>query len=88
MVNPLDPVLSHHISQERQSEAVPELPNNQPHQSPKRSHAKDRTENIAILQPTALCQHGAPEVANYASATLCACRQFWHRAELWSDYSK
>ena len=36
--------LSHHTSQERQSEAVPDLPNNQPHQSPKQSHAEDHTE--------------------------------------------
>ena len=30
MANPMDPVLSHHTSQERQPAAVPELPNNQP----------------------------------------------------------
>ena len=35
MANPMDPVLSHHTSQERQPAAVPELPNNKPHQSPK-----------------------------------------------------
>ena len=46
MANPLDPVLSHHTSQERQPAAVPELPNDQPHQSPKQSHAKDHTEQI------------------------------------------
>ena len=40
----MDPVLSHHTSQERQPAAVPELPNNQPHQSPKQSHAEDDTE--------------------------------------------
>ena len=34
MANPMDPVLSHHTSQERQPSAVPELPNNKPHQSP------------------------------------------------------
>ena len=44
MANPMDPVLSHHISQERQPAAVPELPNNKPHQSPKQSHAEDHTE--------------------------------------------
>ena len=33
----VDPVLSHHTSQERQPAAVPELPNSQPHQSPKQS---------------------------------------------------
>ena len=43
IANPMDPVLSHHTSQERQPAAVPELPNNQPHQSPKQSHAEDHT---------------------------------------------
>ena len=33
--NPVDSVPSHHNSQERQPAAVPELPNNKPHQSPK-----------------------------------------------------
>ena len=44
MANPMDPVLSHHTSQERQPAAVPELPNSKPHQSPKQSHAEDHTE--------------------------------------------
>ena len=35
MANTVDPVLSHHTSEERQSAAVPELPNNKPHQSSK-----------------------------------------------------
>ena len=43
MANPMDPVLSHHTSQERQPAAVPELPN-KPHQSPKQSHAEVHTE--------------------------------------------
>ena len=42
----MDPVLSHHTSQERQPAAAPELPNNKPHQSPKRSHVEDHTEQI------------------------------------------
>ena len=33
MANPMDPVLSHHTSQERQPAAMPELPNNKPHPS-------------------------------------------------------
>ena len=33
MTNPMDPVLSHHTSQERQPAAVPDLPNDQLHQS-------------------------------------------------------
>ena len=44
MTNPMDPVLSHHTSQERQPAAVPELPNDQRHQSPKQSYAEDHTE--------------------------------------------
>ena len=56
----MDPVLSHHTSQERQPAAVPELPNNKPHQSPKQNHAEDHTkqtkatsgENHRDLQPT------------------------------------
>ena len=43
MANPLDPVLGHH-TQARQPAAVPDLPNDQPHQPPKQSHAEDRTE--------------------------------------------
>ena len=46
MAKPMDPVLSHHTSQERQPAAVPELLNNKPHQSPKQSHAEDHTEQI------------------------------------------
>ena len=46
MANPMDPVLSHHTSQERQPAAVPDLLNNKPHQSPKQSHAEDHTEQI------------------------------------------
>ena len=44
MANPVDPVLSNHISQERQPAAVPQLPNDQPHHSPQQSHAEDHTE--------------------------------------------
>ena len=46
MAYPMDPVLSHHTSQERQPAAMPELPNNKPHQSPKQNHAEDHTEQI------------------------------------------
>ena len=46
MANPMDPVLSHQTSQERQPAAMPELPNNKPHQSPKQSLAEDHTEQI------------------------------------------
>ena len=42
----MDPILSHHTSQKKQPAAVPELPNNQPHQSPKQSHAEDHIEQI------------------------------------------
>ena len=46
MANTVDPVLSHHTFQERQPATVPELPNEQPHQSPKQSHALDHTQQI------------------------------------------
>ena len=46
MANPVDPVLSHQTFQERQPAAVPEPLNDQPHQSPKQSHAEDHTEQI------------------------------------------
>ena len=48
MASTVVPVLSHHTSQERQPAAVPELPNNQPHQSPKQNHAEDHTEQIDL----------------------------------------
>ena len=48
MANPVDPVLSHQASQERQPAAVPELRNDQPHQSPKQSHVEDHTEQIEV----------------------------------------
>ena len=46
MASTVDPVLNHHISRERQPAAVPELPNSQPHLSPKQSHAEDHTKQI------------------------------------------
>ena len=50
MANPMDSVLSHHTSQEwqlaAQPAAVPELPNNQLHQSLKQNIAEDHTEQI------------------------------------------
>ena len=46
MANPVDPVLSHHTSQERQTAAVPELPNDQLYQTLGQSHAEDHTEQV------------------------------------------
>ena len=46
LANPVDPVLDHHTSQERQPAAVPKLPNGQPHQLSGQSHAEDHTEQI------------------------------------------
>ena len=46
MANPVDPILSHYTSQERQPAAVPELPNDQTHRSPKQNHVEDLTEQI------------------------------------------
>ena len=40
MANPLDPLLGYHTSQERQPAALPELPNDHPHQSPAQSHTE------------------------------------------------
>ena len=54
MANPFDPVLGHHISQERQPAAVPELPNDPPHQPPKQSYAKDHT---AQAEATSVEEH-------------------------------
>ena len=52
MANPMDPVLGHHTSQERQLAAVPELPNSKSHQSPKQSHAEDHTEPVSYTHLT------------------------------------
>ena len=49
MANPMDPVLSHHTSQERQPAAVPELPNDQPHQLSEQSHPEDHTELLSLI---------------------------------------
>ena len=46
MANLVDPALGHHTFQERQPAAVPELPNDQPHQPPRQSHAEDHTAQI------------------------------------------
>ena len=44
--NPVDPVVGHYTSQERQPATEPELQNNKPHQPPKQSHAEDHTEHF------------------------------------------
>ena len=44
IANSVDLALGNHISQERQLAAVPELPNDQPHQPPKQNHGEDHTE--------------------------------------------
>ena len=59
MANTLDPVLSHHIFQERQGAAVSELPNNQPHQSFKQSHAEDHTEQIEATSSEVIAEEQA-----------------------------
>ena len=46
MANTLNPGFSYYTSQERQPATVPELPNDQPHQSSKQSHAEEHTEQI------------------------------------------
>ena len=44
MTNPMDTLLSYHTSQEWLPAAAPELPNTQPHQSPKESHVGNHAE--------------------------------------------
>ena len=46
--NSVGQVLGHYTSQERQPAAVPEVPNDQPHQPPKQSHAEDHTEQTEV----------------------------------------
>ena len=46
MVNPVDQVLGHHTSQERQLAEVPKLLNDQPHQPPKQSYAEGHIEQV------------------------------------------
>ena len=53
--NLVNPVLGHHISQERLPAAVPELPNGQLHQPPKQSHAEDHTEEIEAASREEQC---------------------------------
>ena len=59
MATPVDPVLSHHLSQESQPAAVPELPNDQPHQPPKQRHAEDHTKQIEATSGENHCQRQA-----------------------------
>ena len=49
MANPVDPVLGHHASKDRQPTAVQELLNDQVHQPSKQSHA-EQTEIVAEEQ--------------------------------------
>ena len=77
MANPVDPVLSHHTSQERQPAAVPELPNSQPHQPPKQSLAEDHTEQI----------EAASREDNYRRTGRLQSRKEYHRADLQPTHS-
>ena len=72
MANPMDPVLSHHTSQERQPTAVPELPNNKLHQSPKQSYAEDHTEQIEATS----------EEDHFRRTGRFQSRKVYHRADL------
>ena len=58
MANPVDPVLGHHTSQERQPAAVLELPNDHPHHEwlPMQSHAEDHTEQIEATSGENYCR--------------------------------
>ena len=46
MAEGVDTIVHHTFTEERKPAAVPELPNNKPHQSPMQSHAEDHTEQI------------------------------------------
>ena len=46
MASPVDPVLSNHTFQERQPAAVPELPNDQPHQPPSKVMLKIKLKRL------------------------------------------
>ena len=63
--NPVDPVLSHYISQERQPAAVPEQPNDQLHQSPKQVMLKIKLNKLkrrsSLKNRHASKQEGAPK---------------------------
>ena len=50
MANPVDSVLSHDASQERQPTAVPELPNDQPYKPSKQNYAEDHIEEIEKMK--------------------------------------
>ena len=49
MANPMDSVLGHYTSLERQPPLVPELSNNQPHQPSKQSQNEDHTEQVEVV---------------------------------------
>ena len=51
MANPMDPVLSHHTSQERQPAAVPELPNDQHHQCRLQSRKEHHRADLQLTNP-------------------------------------
>ena len=78
MTNPVDQVLGHHTSQERQPAAVPELPNDQPHQPLKQSHAEGHTEQIeaasgedlSLKNRQASEQEGAPQSRSSAKESF------------------
>ena len=59
MAHLVDPVPGHHTSQERQPAAVPELPNNQPHQPSKQSLAEDHVEKIEATSGNIMAEEQA-----------------------------
>ena len=59
MAIPVDPVLGHHTTQERQRASVPEPPNEQPYQPPKQRHAEDHTKQIEATSGENHCQRQA-----------------------------
>ena len=74
---PVDPVLGHHTSRERQPAAGLELPNDQLHQTLGQSHAEDHTEQVEATSGEDHRQRtGRPES-----------RKEYHRADLQPTHS-
>ena len=87
MAKPLDPVVGHHISQERQPAAVPELPNDQLHQQPKQSHAEDHADQIELTSRENHCcrtgtQEGTPQSISKLLRILCK-KYLQHQQDLY-----
>ena len=84
MANPVDPVLSHHTSQERQPAAVPELRNDRPHQSPKivLNRLKPHVEKIIAEEQTGFRAERSTTEQIFNLRILCD-KYFQHQQDLY-----